>query len=261
MSGSITGDTGGAAVQRRAAILYLHGLGSGPLSQKAELVRTHAQEVGVPAVVPDLNLRSADQLSFGAQRDCAVRCLTQLCHSADIGRVVVVGSSFGGFLALHALHASTAVVRGRVCGLVLLGAFIDPWHREGGFLSEAVEERWRSSGELRLAGADGGVDGPGVCVPYRFAEEVKALTPRQWGVRIPAVVLHGRYDAVVPCAQSERFVEGHPERELWLLDDQHRLLAHAAEVKAAIDRFLGSTDEAHEPPRGGARGGAVYREP
>jgi pimeloyl-ACP methyl ester carboxylesterase len=226
-----------------AAILYLHGLGSGPHSQKAELVRGHAARLRIAAVVPDLNLPSRDQLSFGAQRGCALQSLELLCQRTELQRVVVVGSSFGGFLALHALHAASAGVRARVCGLVLLGALSDPWQREGGLLSEAAEGRWRSSGAITLGAADGAADAPAVCLPYRFAEEVKALTPRAWEVRVPAIVLHGRYDAVVPCVQSERFVQGHPERELWLLEDQHRLLDHAAEVKAAIDTLLGVKSE------------------
>ncbi len=216
------------------AILYLHGLGASPSSLKAAWVRTHFQAHGFGVVVPDLNLPSRERLSFAAQLGCAKRSLQELCERC--GNVVVVGSSFGGFLALHALQSLEPEFLPGVRGGVLLGALTDPWAEQDGLLSAAAEARWREKGELLLP--DPEVAGGSLRLNSDFARELEALQGVAVSVRVPMIFLHGQHDQVVPPAQSVRCAAGYPEREVVLLEDEHRLLGHADLIVASIERFV-----------------------
>ena len=99
------------------AIIYLHGLGSSPQSPKARLFAEHFTALGYEVVIPALSLPSLQHLSVRAAVEQTGLVLTEVTKRSA---VILIGSSFGGFVAVYALSCLSASVMRPVRGLVLL---------------------------------------------------------------------------------------------------------------------------------------------
>jgi pimeloyl-ACP methyl ester carboxylesterase len=211
----------------RAAFVYLHGFASGPSSRKAvELVARFAGE-GVALEVPDLNEGPGGfhGLTIGrmlaATKMAATRAL-RASGLADHAPLVVMGSSLGGFTAAHLAAREPSVV-----SAVLLAPAFDFARR----LKERIE---REDG-------DGVVRATREFPVFHHAwkrDERCGMALLEEGlryeafpdVRVPACVIHGRRDDVVPSALSEQFASGRANVRLHLLDDDHMLHASSEQI-------------------------------
>ncbi|WP_312290092.1 YqiA/YcfP family alpha/beta fold hydrolase, partial [Stutzerimonas nitrititolerans] len=73
------------------AILYIHGLNSSPLSQKASQLSAALERIGM-----------ADRLRVPALHHHPRQALVQLEEAlTELGRPLLVGSSLGGYYATH----------------------------------------------------------------------------------------------------------------------------------------------------------------
>src|SRR4051795_7080793 len=100
-------------MKSRPSVLYLHGFASSPESSKATYLSQRFTERGIEVRTPDLNLPDFSTLTVTRMLDQADDLIGQFDPDAPI---VVVGSSLGGFVAVH-----TAARRpDRVRALVLL---------------------------------------------------------------------------------------------------------------------------------------------
>jgi len=125
-------------------VIYLHGLGSSPQSDKAVLVTRHLQGLGYRTHLPELSVPSLAGLSVDEAVATAVRCIEQ-AQTSNTG-CFVVGSSFGGFLALRALRQLTDTASNGVRGVVLLAPVLTPWHPTAGMITPKMEQVWEQEG-------------------------------------------------------------------------------------------------------------------
>jgi pimeloyl-ACP methyl ester carboxylesterase len=213
-------------------VVYLHGLGSSPESPKAVLLAQHFATNGVDTIVPQLSLPSLQRLSVVA----ALRCATQVVSEAGgAGRVVVIGSSFGGFLALQALGCLGPEIVVNVAGVVLLAPVLYPWHPELPIISQTTEAVWQRDGEFPIEeGATGGV----VPVHYRFLEELKRCANDEPRVTCPTLVVHGIRDERVPYSHSVEFCEQNPRARLVSLDDDHQMMTDQRALVSVVNDFV-----------------------
>lgn len=90
-----------------------------------------------------------------------------------------------------------------------------------------------------LASMWAGVDLPGLvlCAPAlgRATEPLDCVAP--------TVVVHGRADDVVPLAVSEGYVMTHPEVELKVVEDDHRLKASEAVIVDAVRELISTSGQ------------------
>jgi predicted esterase YcpF (UPF0227 family) len=121
------------------SILYAHGLGGSPESAKAQVIRSYFEPRGIAVESPSLALPSLERLSPLAVRDY----MSERIRALSGDRVAIVASSFGAYVALHAL-AYAAEVRPHC--LVLLAPVIDPWDSRSALLSSEVEATWKEQG-------------------------------------------------------------------------------------------------------------------
>ena len=212
-------------------IIYLHGLGSGPASQKGVLVRDHFSARGYTVSLPSVTVPSLEELSPRS----AVNYVKELVLQARPGELILMGSSFGAFLALHAYHELSRDERAHIEKLVLLAPALNPWDPASGLLTPERERAWREAGSAPVLNIETGVLVP---VHYRFVEELRAFDSQAVALEVPTLIVHGTRDEVVPVAQSRDFAATRPGVNLVLDDDTHQLLGDPQKMLSLIERFI-----------------------
>lgn len=213
-------------------VVYLHGLGSSPQSAKARLFADYFAVLGYDSVIPELSVPSLQQLSVRVALERVVDVLTEVSLRSPI---ILIGSSFGGFLAVHALGCLSASVRDQVRGLVLLAPVLYPWHPRAPIISEKMEAAWREAGVFPIAE---GATGQYVPVDYQFLSELQECARYEPHVAIPTLVVHGVRDEAVPYAHSVEFVGQNSAARLIAIHDDHQMLAEPQRLVAIVQEFI-----------------------
>ena len=194
--------------------VYLHGLASGPSSQKATAFKNKFEELGVSLNIPDLEGGSFESMTVTSQINIIFNLLDQLNDK----KVCLIGSSMGGYLA-----ALVAQKRNEIAAIYLMAPGFNFF------------ERWMRSLQLDYNNeASWTINVP--IFHYRYNETKYISTKifknaQVWGLvdfnkEVPSRIVHGIHDDVVPIAESRKFVSSHPWFLLKELDTDHSLLSH-----------------------------------
>jgi pimeloyl-ACP methyl ester carboxylesterase len=219
-------------MNKALAVVYLHGLGSSPGSPKATLLARHFAAKGTRTIIPALALPTLQHLSVEAALNRVEETIEEAARDAV---VVVVGSSFGGFLALHALGRLSEPAGRSLVGLALLAPVIYPFHSEEPVVSPATEEMWRRSGVLLV---EEGASGARVPVHYQFLEELKRCAQKKPRAAVPTLVVHGVRDETVPYRHSVEFVAQTPTAYLVSLDVDHQMMSEPQRLVSVVGEFV-----------------------
>lgn len=218
------------------AIIYLHGFVSGPEGAKAQHLSDWLAGHGIPLRRPDLNVPDFERMTVSTMVE---RVAAEVADAP--APVTLIGSSLGGFTALHFLRAHAGGLAGRVARLVLLAPALDFPTRflthAGQTLGPEAVTAWRAAGSLPLFHHAHGREMP---LGWWFAEDL----PR-WPVitgfdpALPTLVIHGMQDESVPYDLSVRAAEGRPHVQRHLLGGaDHGMLDWLDVVCAQIGAFL-----------------------
>ena len=218
-------------MSQKPQILYLHGLGSGPRSQKGVLVHDYFSALGCSVALPSISVPSLEALSPRK----AVEAVQEEVSSRALNPLILVGSSFGGFIALHALNELAEHKRAHVAKLVLLAPALDPWDPGSQLLSPERERLWRDHGSAPILDIERGIEVP---VHYGFVEELRGFDSWRVELPVPTLIIHGRDDEVVSVGQSQRFAVGRPWVTLEVVHDTHQLLKNPQKLLESVNRFV-----------------------
>jgi hypothetical protein len=213
-------------------VIYLHGLGSSPESPKAKLFSEGLEKLGYQFVAPPLSLPNLSRLSA---KSAFQRTVEEITSAAQKGNVVIIGSSFGGFLAARSLGAVPENIGQKIIGVVLLAPVVYPWHAQNPIISAEAEAKWRSLGSFPV---EEGATGQVVSVHLDFIDELKLLSTLVIDTSKTTLVIHGELDEVVPYSHSVEFVAGHPFAKLIPLDDNHQMMADPRKLLEQVTNFL-----------------------
>lgn len=203
------------------SIIYLHGLGSSPHSQKGQLLRERAHARGIEFISPDLNIPSPTSLSPTVIVETVVGIVTQSAKSSD-SSITIWGSSFGGFIALQILRSVESSVLDSISRCVLLAPAIFPWHPKDGLISPEIEREWRRTGvrEIYHYALE-----QRVLLPIQFVDELRSMpTFEGWKPLCDTMIIHGTRDSVIPHKHSEEFIAERPAITLFSVNEEHDLL-------------------------------------
>ena len=182
-------------------VLYLHGFASSAQSSKAAFFRAKLAAHGVEVHTPDFNLPDFSTLTVS-------RMLAQV-HAAILalppGPVTLIGSSLGGFVAVHAALADA----GRVDRLVLLAPALDFGGNRMRELGDRGIAEWRRTNRLevfhygygRLMG-----------VHYELFADAARYDAFNARLDLPIQIFQGRRDTAVDPETVERWARGAPQR-------------------------------------------------
>lgn len=183
--------------------------------------------------IPALALPTLQNLSVEAALNRVVETIEEAAQVA--ASIILVGSSFGGFLALRSLQRLTESAAQKLVGLVLLAPVIYPFHPEQPVVSPATEDAWRRSGVMPI---EEGASGTAVPVHYQFLVELKRYAEEKPRVGVSTLVVHGVRDETVPYRHSAEFVDQTPMAQLVSLDDDHQIMSDPQRLVSVVDEFI-----------------------
>jgi len=207
-------------------ILFLHGFASSAQSAKALYFRERFAElpqVGFCAVDLNPTPRDFEYMTTTGQIDR----LRQYVLDHDLPKLSIIGSSYGGLIAVHYAHRFGGVEK-----MLLLAPGLR-W-LSGGLSAEQLAQ-WRQAGaapifhdafkkEL-LIRYDLEVDG------QRYLEPIPPHSPM--------TIIHGRADTVVPTDDSRKYAAAFPDRvRLVEVEGDHDLNGHLDFIWSYVQSFL-----------------------
>ncbi len=205
--------------------LYLHGFASSPESGKAVRIADAVRALGVATHVPDLNLPDFRSLTI-------TRMLAQVRDAIDAepgSPVVLIGSSLGAFVALHA--AAHSAVR----GLVLLAPALDFGVDESDRIGDVSIGDWRASGSCEVFHY---AWNRRETLDFSLYEDARRYDAFAAAPAVPVLIFQGRRDTVVSPAVVERWAAGRPGVTLVMLDDDHQLHASLDVIAQGLRAFV-----------------------
>lgn len=207
--------------------LYLHGFASSPDSSKAVRLARALEAIGVPARIPDLN-----QPSFRALT--VTRMIGQVRGAIDAeepsGPVILIGSSLGAFVAVHAAAADP-----RVTGLVLLAPALDFGADEHGRIGTVTIEDWKREGAADVFHY--AWNRPET-LDYALYEDARRYDAFALALDLPVLIFQGTRDTVVDPDVVRRWASTRPNVTLRMVDDDHQLQASLDRIEAEAVAFV-----------------------
>lgn len=189
-------------------VLYLHGFASGPSSTKARYFRNRLEAAGAaPVSVPDL----APDFTATTLTDQLDRART----ATPPGRLLVLGSSLGGFLASTIAERTPEAV-----GALVL--FAPAYHFVGRFeekLGAETVSHWEQRGTLPFHHHVTGKPEP---LAFEFVRDSRRYPPEP-SPACPTLIFAGRRDDLVPLAMLEAYAASRPQCQLIVFDSGHEL--------------------------------------
>ena len=204
--------------------LYLHGFASSPRSTKAQYLQRRMRSHRIELQVLDLNQGNFPQLTLTRQLQQVAAALPPAPTP-----VTLIGSSFGGLTAAWAAQQHWQIQR-----LILLAPafqFLSHWLPK---LGDEALQRWQTeqSREVYHYGEKRALP-----LHYGFVTDLQHYSDRQLQRSLPTLILHGRYDEVIPIQSSREFATTRPWVKLLELDSDHSLGTVLPEVWQQLCRF------------------------
>ena len=221
-----------------ANVIYLHGFASSPHGAKVTDLRERLAAWGIDLRAPDLNVPDFTHLTISAMIDRTAREVA----ACPPGPVFLIGSSLGGFTALHFLDRRRGAEADRVAKLILLAPALDFGER---YLRHAPPEAlaaWEAGKAVPVMHYGAGRELP--LGPDLMADAAHYSGGFDLTLALPVLILHGRRDESVPVALSQRFAAGRPNVRLRVLESDHSLVDQLDTIWAEMVAFFGLQDQA-----------------
>jgi alpha-beta hydrolase superfamily lysophospholipase len=183
---------------------------------------------GIPYDCPDLNQPAFETLTVTRMLD-----QTRAAIASAKDPVALVGSSLGGFVAVHAADRDRT---GKIDRLVLLAPALDFGGNRLRHLGEHGIDEWRRSGRLRVYHY---ADDTYRDVGFALYEDAAAYDAFAVRLNQPVLALQGERDASVDPRMVERWAADRPNVDLRLLDDDHHLTSSVDLIWKESAAFFG----------------------
>ena len=203
-------------------IIYLHGFASSAQSGKATYLAGRYRSHGIEFHAPDLN-----QPDFSTLTVTRMLEQTRALLEAAASPVTLIGSSLGGFVAVHA----AAKWPERVERLALMAPALDFSDQGLSGPHGADVNAWRRDGTLDVFHFGYGRMMP---VHYELYDDARRYDAMAVTLPMPVIVFQGRRDTAVDPASVERWARSRANVQLHMLEDEHQLANSLEYIWAAL---------------------------
>ncbi len=191
--------------------LYLHGFASGPGTRKGQFFKQKLVLENKQLLIPDLSQGDFPNTTITKQV-ALVRHLIQTTGEP----VVLLGSSLGGFIA-----ALVAEMVPQVKGIFLIAPGFQFYERRKQMMGENALQKWETEGQIEVYHHHLQKMMP---LYSQFIDDARQYEGQQFTRQIPAMVIHGLHDEVVPYEVSLHYVQQNPKAHLVLLHADHGMV-------------------------------------
>lgn len=192
-------------------IVYLHGFASSPNSNKANHIIKFFKNKDIKISVPDLNCGDFSNVTITKMLSVISKELSELNEE-----FIIVGSSLGGYLATLYVENSTKLPD----QMLLLAPGFNLYTLFRNWLGEFGISEWEKNGRFNFMHYAYNKELP---LSYEFYKDLKKHTPYPHIKKVPAHIIHGRLDNVVPLENSYEFIKQNPHTTIEVVDDTHEL--------------------------------------
>ncbi|BAY87177.1 hypothetical protein NIES267_66950 [Calothrix parasitica NIES-267] len=203
--------------------IYLHGFASSPNSKKAKYLAECFALNQIELEIPDLNCDDFYHLTITRQ-------LKQIATSVEQHKsVTVIGSSLGGLTAAHLAEKLLQIER-----LVLLApafGFLSHWLPN---LGQEVIQGWEKEKYLMVHHYG---EKRAIPLSYDFLTDANQYQETILQRQVPTLILHGKYDEVIPIEASRDFAQKRSWVDLIELNSNHALGNVMMEIWQEIQDF------------------------
>jgi pimeloyl-ACP methyl ester carboxylesterase len=224
-------------------VFYLHGFASSTQSSKAAFFRSRLAAHDITVHTPDFNQPDFSTLTIS-------RMLGQVRDGIDAlpdrAPVTLIGSSLGGFVAVHVAVQQPA----RVERLVLLAPALDVSGERMQNLGDRGVDEWRRTNELQVFHYG---FGRLMTVHFELYTDAERYDRSNARVDVPIQIFQGQRDTAVDPGTVRRWANARPNVELHELDDDHQLLGSLDYIWKETARFLNLTPSRPALPPDAAR--------
>ena len=210
----------------RSAI-YLHGFASSPASSKATRFGRELESRGIAYHCPDLNAPEFETLTT-TRMLAQTRAVVEQCAPP----VALIGSSLGGFVAVHAAAEDDS---GRIDRLILMAPAFDFGGNRLRQLGDHGIDHWRRTGRLEFFHY--AFNEPRH-VGFELYEDAARYDAFAVELSLPILIFQGTRDASVDPEMVTRWAASRPNVTLRLLDDDHQLTQSIETIWEESERFL-----------------------
>ena len=219
-------------------VFYLHGFASSPASAKSAFFAERLRPHGIELFCPDFNQPDFESVTTTRMIGQVDQALAEL----PPGPVTLIGSSLGGFVAVHvAVRHATGRGRARTAKrpidrLVLLAPALEFGRTPFGGLTQADMDEWKATDRHEFFHhAENRPRG----VRYALYADAQRYDSAACVLDTPALVFQGRRDTVVEPAMVQRFAGSRPSMTVRMLDDDHQLGSSLELMWRETAAFLG----------------------
>ncbi|GMH32448.1 hypothetical protein BSKO_00282 [Bryopsis sp. KO-2023] len=195
---------------------YLHGFLSSPQSYKGLELQRRLLKNSLHMEILDMSLgKGCEGLTYSSGLQAITNFFEDTHHKGE--KLRLVGSSLGGYISARyaELHPD------RVDRIVLLNpglSLLDRWPER---LGEKEMHLWKKRGfrDFKRNKED-------IRMPYDFIKDAERhpLVPK---ITRPTLILHGKYDEVIPIQAARDVKHMHPEDVTLIeMDDDHAMMKH-----------------------------------
>jgi pimeloyl-ACP methyl ester carboxylesterase len=213
-------------------VFYLHGFASSPHSTKASMVAERLRADGLTLHCPDFNEPDFSSLTVTRMIEQTRRAIADLSPAP----VTLIGSSLGGFVAVHLAALPPPHPGSNVDRLVLLAPALDFGRSGMAQLGPDGLARWRETNRLEVFHYG---FGKVLSVQYALHEDAGRYDAFALRLEQPTLVYQGRRDQAVDPDMVKRYAQARPNVTLHTLDDDHQLVASMPQILDGIEAFVG----------------------
>jgi pimeloyl-ACP methyl ester carboxylesterase len=213
-------------------VVYLHGFASSPASSKAQRFKRELAVRGVGFSCPDLNEPSFETLTVTRMLEEVRKTLAKVGDDP----IALVGSSLGGFVAVHAAEHARRSGDSRVDRVIALAPAFDFGGNRLRQLGEHGLDEWRREGKLRVMHY---ASNEYRDVGYELCTDAAQYDAFAVGHSLPMLVYQGTRDDTVDPAMVRAWCAARANVTLHLIDDDHQLTSSMDEIWDGAREFLG----------------------